>query len=260
VKILIINTKLAQARRQFQADQMKKLGLEYSLLTAISVNDLDEKIYRQHRYDWQRPLKNSEVACYYSHRKAWQTVVQAKEPMLILEDDALLAKTTPLVLQDLQGAHNIDLVNFEVRGRKKHIGKIYKKIGSAHWLIRLYQDRAGAAAYILWPSGARKLLDLERRKGIALADARIATCYSLTAYQIEPAAAIQLDDCEAYDVPSPAEMKLSSSSVSSNIRENKEVIHTLKRVAHQAFLLARHIFLFSIAKRRFIDFKKDLFE
>jgi glycosyl transferase family 25 len=60
-------------------------------------------------------------------------------------------------------------------------------------LFRLYQDRAGAAGYILWPQGAKKLLQCEQKKGIALADAHITDCHNIKAYQVEPTPIIQLD-------------------------------------------------------------------
>jgi hypothetical protein len=38
--------------------------------------------YKKHAKDWQRPLKNTEVACYYSHQNAWGKIIQSNEPML----------------------------------------------------------------------------------------------------------------------------------------------------------------------------------
>ena len=105
---------------------MERLGLKHSILSATSTEDLNDGIYEKHRYDWQRPLKNTEVACYYSHRRAWQCVLDNKEPALILEDDALLSKHTPLILDELKDTSDIDLVNLEVRSRKKYAGKTFK--------------------------------------------------------------------------------------------------------------------------------------
>ena len=67
-------------------------------------------------------------------------------------------------------------------------------------LLRLYQDRTGAAGYILWPSGANKLIQLEKNSGIGLADAHITACHALKAYQVEPSPIIQLDQCKDYGI------------------------------------------------------------
>ena len=201
--ILIISLPNAKERRDFQQNQLSKLGLEFEFLDATSIHDLNEATYKKHYQDWQRPLKTTEVACYYSHRRAWNRVIQFNKPVLILEDDALLSKYVPELLKDFADKENTDLINLENRGRKKFVSRSGESIACNSKLLRLYQDRTGAAGYILWPSGARKLIQCEERKGIALADAHITACNNLTAYQVEPSPIIQLDHCEHYDIKNP---------------------------------------------------------
>ncbi|MEL6532797.1 MAG: hypothetical protein AAFQ06_07125, partial [Pseudomonadota bacterium] len=50
------------------------------------------------------------------------------------------------------GAGDMDHLSLETRGRLKTLGPA--KGGRA----RLWQDRSGAAAYLLWPDGARRLI------------------------------------------------------------------------------------------------------
>ena len=99
--ILVISLISAKERRNFQQDQLSKLGLDFKFLDATSTNDIDKSIYKQHYQDWQRPLKKTEVACYYSHRYAWDRIIQYNQPALILEDDALLSKCVPSLLLEL---------------------------------------------------------------------------------------------------------------------------------------------------------------
>ena len=54
----------------------------------MSAEDISKDTYKKHYYDWQRPLRKAEVACYFSHRSAWDKVIKSKKPALILEDDA----------------------------------------------------------------------------------------------------------------------------------------------------------------------------
>jgi glycosyl transferase family 25 len=254
--ILIISLPNAKERRDFQQNQLSKLGLEFEFLDATSIHDLNEATYKKHYQDWQRPLKTTEVACYYSHRRAWNRVIQFNKPVLILEDDALLSKYVPELLKDFADKENTDLINLENRARKKFVSRSGEFIACNSKLLRLYQDRTGAAGYILWPSGARKLIQCEERKGIALADAHITACNNLTAYQVEPSPIIQLDHCEHYDIKNPISNNASDSSVSSRHNPKGGVFFWLKRVYFQLKLGVRQLTLISKSKRRYIKINK----
>ncbi len=107
-------------------------------------------------------MRESEVACLKSHQSAWQIVTKHKEPVLILEDDALLSNKTPKLLIALTQTQSIDHVTLEVRSRKKLLAKSAIALSPSMNLVRLYQDRTGAAAYVLWPKGAEILLERSR--------------------------------------------------------------------------------------------------
>ena len=257
--ILIISLPNAKERRDFQQNQLSKLGLEFEFLDATSIHDLNEATYKKHYQDWQRPLKTTEVACYYSHRRAWDRVIQSNKPVLILEDDALLSKCVPALLKDLLSRKDADLINFENRGRKKFVSRSGEPIVCNSKLLRLYQDRTGAAGYILWPSGAKKLIQCEERKGIALADAHITACNNLTVYQVEPSPIIQLDHCEYYDIKNPISNNASDSSVSSLNNPKGGMFFWLRRVYSQVKLGIRQLFLVTLSTRRYIKIDKKGF-
>jgi glycosyl transferase family 25 len=127
--------------------------------------------------------------------------------------------------------------------------------------LRLYQDRTGAAGYILWPSGAKKLIQCEDQKGIALADAHITACHNLIAYQVEPSPIIQLDHCAYYGISNPISNNASDSSVSSHFNPKGGVFFWLKRIHSQLKLGIRQLMLLTKSKRRYIiirgkDFKR----
>jgi glycosyl transferase family 25 len=253
--ILVISLPNAENRRNFQQEQLSKLGLDFRFLDATSTNDIDKTTYKQHYQDWQRPLKETEVACYYSHRHAWDSVIQSNQPTLILEDDALLSRCTPALLKSLSTKKNVDLINLENRGRKKFISKSSESIVCNSKLLRLYQDRTGAAGYILWPSGAKKLIQCEKIKGIALADAHITACNSLSAYQVEPSPIIQLDQCRYYNVKNSIDIKTSKSSVSSHHNPKGGMFFWAKRIYFQIKLGIRQLFLITFSTRRYIKIK-----
>lgn len=260
MQIFVINLSNAIERRKFQESQLSKLGLQHKIISATSVDDITESIYNKHYYDWQRPLLNTEVACYFSHRSAWDKIITIKEPALILEDDALLSICVPIILDSLTDIIDIDLVNLENRGRKKFVSKSQKDIGCNSKLIRLYQDRTGAAGYILWPSGAKKLIQLEQASGIGLTDAQITSCHSLKAYQVEPSPVIQLDQCTNYGIENTLGDKISDSTVSSHNKKTGGVKFIINRVLNQCKLGLRQLSLMTKSERRYIRIRtKDFY-
>lgn len=265
MKIFIINLPNAIERREFQKSQLQKLGLDGEFLNAISINDIEQETYDKHYFDWQRPLRREEVACYYSHKSAWQKIIESNKPALILEDDALLSIYVPELLKKLESRTKTDLINFEVRNRKKYVSKDGESVTPGSRLLRLYLDRCGAAGYILWPAGAHKLLEAEKQKGIALADAHITDCRDLLAYQIEPAAIIQLDQCCHYGVETAfSRTEKATPPVSWSIgwasrAQPRSGSFKLKRIFFQLKLGVRQMLLIGKAKKRNINLIKEDF-
>jgi len=259
VQIFIINLPSAIERRELQKDQLTKLGLEYKILNATSTTDINEDTYKKHYFDWQRPLTNTEVACYLSHKSAWVRVIKSREPALILEDDAILSKTLPELLVNLRDIENTDLINLENRSRKKFVSNSYSDIGCNSKLLRLYQDRTGAAGYILWPSGAKKLIQFEKKSGIGLADAHITSCYSLLSYQVEPSPIIQLDQCNEYGIINRYTNISSNSTVSSSQNYKGGGYFVMKRLFCQLKLAFRQLFILTKSKRRYISIRNSDF-
>ena len=95
--IFVINLPSAIERCQLQERQLSKLKLDYQIIRATTTSDIDDKTYQNHHDDWQRPLTKTEVACYFSHQKLWQKIIKNNQVALILEDDSLLSKHTPIV-------------------------------------------------------------------------------------------------------------------------------------------------------------------
>lgn len=251
MKALVINLFKATERMEFQTQQLKGLGIEFERLPAVSIDDLEEVVYQKYHSTWERPLRRSEVACFFSHKNAWEEVINNNSPMLILEDDAYISQATPCLLKELKNIQEVDYVTLEVRSRKKIIAKktAYKFCESS--LIRLYQDRTGAAGYILWPSGAKKLIERFNKEKIALADAFISSTYILNAYQIEPAAIIQLDQCGNYGIASPLETESAISSEAKPIAKiTRHWSYRVKRILGQLRMGVRQFSVLMFSNKR----------
>ncbi|AZM39254.1 glycosyltransferase family 25 protein [Acinetobacter baumannii] len=202
MKVLMINLDGSKDRLQQQNEQFDKLKVVFERLPAVSIADFSKGDYQKLAFNGQRPMKQSELACFLSHKKAWEYIVTLNEPCVVLEDDAVLVREFKQIIKAVTNLENIDFINLEVHGRRKLIAKsaTFDLTDDHFRLFSLYQDRSGTGGYILYPSGAKKLLDFMEKRAIGLADEFIYSCRSLEAYQIEPAVLLQSDKCEMYGV------------------------------------------------------------
>ena len=268
MKILIINLPASIERLHFQQKQFSKLGLVFEILPAVSIINISEQQYQQQAFGWQRPLRKVELACFLSHKTAWEKVVELNQPCLILEDDAVLAKNSREVLENIeqQQLPDVDLINLEVRSRKKIISKQPKVslLNGQFKLFELYQDRTGAAGYILYPSGAKKLINRLKHTAPAIADGFICASYELSGLQIEPALIIQQDQLDQYQITST----LDFDSTIGRSEHHKPVYRNLyekiafkqRRLVGQLAMPIRYIQVMPKATKRFIALNKTDFD
>ena len=203
---LVINLADQADRMDFMATQLEVLGLAFTRIEAVKPEVASVARSKAYWKSWERPMKDAERACLLSHISAWQRVARAGAPMLVLEDDAILSARVPEVLAAVCAREGIDHLTLEVRCRKKIVARNPGGTVAGHRLLRLYQDRSGAAAYLLWPAGAKKLLNNASRAA-GLADAVICRAYELLSYQLEPAGAVQLDCASTYGITPPIQTR-----------------------------------------------------
>ncbi|MDY6523560.1 glycosyltransferase family 25 protein [Acinetobacter faecalis] len=202
MKILLINLDKSTDRLEQQRNQFNELGLEFERLPAVTIHDFSDEDYKRMAFNGQRPMKQSELACFLSHKKAWEYVVEQNQPCVVLEDDAVLVKDFKKIIDDFDQLTDIDYINLEVHGRKKTVAKNarYSVVDNSYNLLEIFIDRSGTGGYVLYPTGAQILLEFMAKRAIGLSDEFIHSCYELKAYQIEPAALLQSDKCPDYAV------------------------------------------------------------
>lgn len=268
MEILIINLKNSTERLNFQYAQFSRLGIHFERVEAISVQNISEDEYQALAFDWQRPLRKVEVACFLSHKRAWEMVLQKQKPCLILEDDAVLARHLPELLAEIEmhPLSDVDLINLEVRSRKKIVSKSasisFENIQTR--LFELFQDRTGAAGYILFPSGAKKLLERLSLTAPAIADGFIFSSYELKMLQVEPAAIIQEDQMAIYGLVPQEQFE----SVIGRSEHFKSVYKSFaeklsfkkRRLMGQLAMTIRYMQVIGRAEKRFIALEKDRFK
>lgn len=196
MRVLFINLDRATDRRAMIEEQGARLALDLERVRAVEATEVGEETLRTLGRSWERPLSAPELACFLSHRAVWMRVAAGTEPALILEDDAVLSPRVPAVLAAAQDITDVDLLNLEDFSKRRFVERGGEKpLVDGVRRARLVREKAGAAAYVLWPSGARKLLRIaERRAGPAdafLYGAR------LRSWIVEPALAAQVQTLAA---------------------------------------------------------------
>lgn len=199
MRALVINLWSEGARMGFMAAQLGQLGIAFERLEAVTPETLTPPPADPYWTLWERPLRETEMAAMASHRAAWARVATGTEPVLILEDDAVLMPGVPAFLSAVAALPEAEMVTLETRGRRKLLAKVAHDRAPMH---RLWQDRSGAAAYVLRPSGAEKLL-AHAARAPGLADGILCAAYDVEAWQAFPALACQLDRCEAEGIAPP---------------------------------------------------------
>ncbi|MEE9328051.1 MAG: glycosyltransferase family 25 protein [Cocleimonas sp.] len=263
MNVLIINLPDSKSRLKFQVEQLTSFDLDYKVINAVSTATLQESEYNALSQTWQRPMRASEVACFLSHKKAWHCVVEENRPCLIIEDDALFSRNIVKLLEEIAGISDLDLVTLENRSRKKIVSKKVTSLCCNSFLYELYQDRTGAAGYILWPKSAKILINKSDKGKIALADAFISSSYELKAFQVEPAAIVQLDQCAHYDLECDVETQSTITPVATQHPIAEGLLATVKfklrRINAQFSMGFRQLSVLNKSRRRFIKINKHDF-
>ncbi|MFB9914455.1 glycosyltransferase family 25 protein [Rhizobium paknamense] len=227
MQVFVINLARATDRFSFQTRQLTALGLAFERVEAVDAGMLDGEWPQGFWTGWERPMSDVEKACFLSHHRLWQRIAEGSGPALILEDDAMLSSRLPNLLAQLQAASGLEHVTLETRARRK----LLARKPHPQWpLKRLYQDRSGAAAYVLWPEGARKLLARTARHA-AIADAVLCAAYELSSWQADPPLALQLDRAAHYGLPQP--LQTQSSILDSRPKVKLPLPYRLRRIKAQ---------------------------
>jgi GR25 family glycosyltransferase involved in LPS biosynthesis len=193
LRILIISRKAEEVRRSFQIRQMAALGLSYEFLDAFEAADLSDEDCQTAASNWPSPTRRQDIACFHSHRKAWQTVIEHGAKTLILEDDAVLSDDIAAVLANIEARNEAWNTVYDLEfAPRRHIlnrKRAWQDEAGGFGATRVYQNRVGLAGYVIGPEAAKRMLS--ETTTYSLIDAHFWHCSWLAAYQIEPAPVIQ---------------------------------------------------------------------
>lgn len=163
IKALIIHLERAK-ERQKQVELLKTcLPCPTIIIKAIDSLSLDDKVidrvYSQKLYRPYYPftLSKNEIACFLSHRLAWQRIVDEKlDAGFVIEDDIALDDRFPEIFKFASGLANCDsFIRFPFRVREE--GKLISEQGDIK-LIQPSEIGLGQVAQLVGRNAAEKLL------------------------------------------------------------------------------------------------------
>lgn len=160
IQILIISLERSLDRRAKAAQEMAKVSMPWSFLSAVDGSALKKppEEYNSRKVRWLlgHDLTPNEIGCYLSHKLAWRSCVANDLPTLVFEDDFVLAPNFQEVITEL--LHNQSLWNFvRLQGLYEVPFRVVTEISNIK-LVKNIGDAVGATAYLLKPDVARRLI------------------------------------------------------------------------------------------------------
>lgn len=241
VPIRVINLVERADRREQIAAQFKRLGVDaYGFFEAV-----DGRVQPGHplfrRYDPVarerlrgpgRGLKGAQLGCYASHYLLWEECVALGEPLVVVEDDAILLDNFPAFLQharELAGLWPLVwLHDNDKPGRDPSL--IVGRIGPFE-LHKKLKTHYRTVAYLISPQGARDLLRYSRTWIYPVDDAMCRFYdHGVESIQVRPHC-VTHDNDSASDITGPgASVPLSLRDIVR--RESIKAVDQARRLAH----------------------------
>lgn len=249
MRAVFINLDRAAERHAFMEAQGARFGLALQRVRAVETGDISADVDARLNGRWERPLSGPELGCFLSHHAIWEEVAAGGEPVLVLEDDAVLSRRTGAALPVLAAFEGADFINLESFDRKRFAARRAVDLGGGVSVRRVYRDKSGSAGYLLWPSGAVKLLERTERRGAAPVDAFLHGFAGLVSWQAEPALVVQAHILEARGLTAGVDPATSIQAVrkrSSLRRDNWPFL--LRRIGTQIGLARYHLMRLGLAR------------
>ncbi|MGR5389382.1 glycosyltransferase family 25 protein [Vibrio crassostreae] len=165
-KIFVINLESSTDRKENIGRQLDELSLPFEFFSAIDgrispphpllkrYNDDLSQTYRA------KTLSAGQLGCYASHYLLWQKCAEINQPVIVIEDDALLFKEEILnFIKDIpELPNNVECVRlFNNKRRKFSSYSIFECCSTS--IHKFTKGHMSATGYFLTPSGAKKLLN-----------------------------------------------------------------------------------------------------
>jgi glycosyl transferase family 25 len=190
MRCLVINLDRSVDRLAHMTAEFANIGVAFERVAAVDASTGSPIPAASH-------LTKPEVACFLSHRKCWQTIVDGADQYgAIFEDDAVLSRDAGQFLSDDGWVPaDADIVKLETLFGKVRLAHLAPVGNGGHSIARLVGEHIGAAGYVISKAAAQKLLLRTRRLkepvDLALFSPNSMVCALNTTYQVTPAVCAQ---------------------------------------------------------------------
>ena len=158
MRVFVINLERSVDRRMDMDRQLRHLGTDYEIWSAVDGRAMDEPVYMQ--CGGAHGLFRGEVGCYLSHLSLWKKIRDEQIPLaLILEDDARIDSDALTVVRDASVyASRFDVLRLSAL--EKQVGEPLAPLSGNRRLLVPMKNPSGLAGYVLTSHGAGKLVRL----------------------------------------------------------------------------------------------------
>ncbi|WP_041393825.1 glycosyltransferase family 25 protein [Photobacterium profundum] len=163
--IYIINLLSSPERKENIANQLNAINVPFTFFPAIDGRKEAHPLFK--KYDDQcsqlyrgRSLNKGQLGCYASHYLLWEKCAEKGEPIIVLEDDAIISPIEFKAFCTSATSLNsqFKFIRLHKHQRKRFSSKKATEIDKLE-IHRFSKGHMGTIGYFLTPSGAKKLLE-----------------------------------------------------------------------------------------------------
>ena len=162
--IAVINLARSRDRRELIEASFSRLGLGFEFFAGIDAWRGEHVGFSQYnatavRSDFHRPLSAGEIGCFASHYLLWQRCMEAREPLVVMEDDVVVEDGFVRALEtatDLLPAFPLIRLGITEEGAGT---APMLPLPSGFELVSLASRTLGAQCYMLSQVGAKALFE-----------------------------------------------------------------------------------------------------
>ena len=190
MKCLVINLDRSTDRLIHVTSEFGRIGTTFERVPAVDASK--EAL----NFPSAAHLTKPEIACFLSHRKCWQIIVDGSDQYsAVFEDDVVFRSDAgPFLSDDNWVPRDADIVKVETFFGQVRLARL-SSIGNGHSIGRLVGEHLGTAGYVISKVAAQKLLQrtthLKEPVDLALFSPNSMTCARNTTYQVTPALCAQ---------------------------------------------------------------------
>ncbi|MDO6686755.1 MULTISPECIES: glycosyltransferase family 25 protein [unclassified Agarivorans] len=169
MKIFVISLKRSVVRREEISLRLNELGLDFEIFDAVDGSEHQHPLFKHFDQEtalWRSGIgiNNGELGCFASHFSLWLQCIEMNEPIIVLEDDAVLPDDFASWLPEFSKL--IPRYEFLKIGRGLRLRSLWvagkyiteQQVGERH-IVKYMRHSECAHAYVLSPTAAKRFVE-----------------------------------------------------------------------------------------------------